>query len=190
MGGLGRNRAGGLPRRPLLLVLLAFIGIMGIDGINSYATLLPGVPHLYEPQNWLRLVTGTLNGLALAALIYPVLNQTLWRDWEDRAVLGRFRELGLMLALSAVVVGLVLTGNVAILVPLALLSVVGVMALLVALNTTVLLLTIRRENQATNWVGALTPLLAGFTMTIIEIGLIDLVRFSIFHTWSGFGVLN
>jgi len=190
MGGLGRNRAGGLPRRPLLVVLVAFIGIMGIDGINSYATLLRGVPHLYEPQNWLRLVTGTLNGLALAALIYPVLNQTLWRDWEDRPVLGRFRELGLMLALSAAVVGLVLTGNVAILVPLALLSVVGVLALLVALNTTVLLLAIRRENRATSWLGALTPLLAGFTMTIVEIGLIDLVRFSIFHTWSGFGVLN
>jgi uncharacterized membrane protein len=190
MGGLGRRRAGGLPPRPLLVVLVAFIGIMGIDGINSYATLLPGVPHLYEPQNWLRLVTGTLNGLALAALIFPVLNQTLWRDWEDRPVLGRFRELGLMLVISSVMVALVLTGNVNILVPLALLSVVGVLAMLVALNTTVLLLTIRRENRATNWVGALTPLLAGFTMTMIEIGMIDLVRFSIFHTWSGFGVLN
>ena len=33
-------------------------------------------------------------------------------------------------------------------------------------------------------------LLAGFTMTMIEIGMIDLVRFSIFHTWSGFGVLS
>jgi uncharacterized membrane protein len=190
MAGMGRRRAGGLPRRPLLLVLIGFIGIMGIDGINSYATLLPGLPHLYEPQNWLRLVTGTLNGLALAALIYPVLNQTLWRDWEDRPVLGRFRELGLLLALAAVIVALVLTGNPAILVPLALLSVLGVLALLVALNTTMLLLATRRENRVTHWTGAITPFLAGFTMTIIEIGLIDLVRFSIFHTWSGFGVLN
>jgi uncharacterized membrane protein len=190
MGGLGRRRAGGLPPRPLLLVLLAFIGIMGIDGLNSYATLLPGVPHVYEPQNWLRLVTGTLNGLALAALIFPVLNQTLWRDWEDRPVLGRFRELGLLLVISAVVVALVLSGNINILVPLALLSVVGVLAMLVALNTTVLLLAIHRENRATSWVGALTPLLAGFTLAMIEIGAIDLVRFSIFHTWSGFGVLN
>ena len=123
-------------------------------------------------------------------LIFPVLNQTLWRDWEDRPVLGRFRELGLMLAISTVVVALVLTGNVNILVPLALLSVVGVLAMLMALNTTVLLLAIRRENRATNWAGALTPLLAGFTLTMIEIGMIDLVRFSIFHTWSGFGVLN
>jgi uncharacterized membrane protein len=190
MSGLGRNKAGGLPRRPMLVLLFGFIGIMGIDGLNSYATLLPGIPHVYEPQNWLRLVTGTLNGLALAALIFPVLNQTLWRDWEDRPALGRFRELGLMLLISAVIVALVLSGNLTILVPLALLSVVGVLALLVALNTTILLLAIHRENRVTNWVGALTPLLAGFTLTMIEIGMIDLVRFSIFHTWSGFGVLS
>ena len=190
MAGLGRGRAGGLPRRPLLVVLFGFIAIMGVDGLNSYATLLPGVPHVYEPQNWLRLVTGTLNGLALAALIYPVLNQTLWRDWQDRPALGRFRELGLMLLISAVVVALILTNNINILVPLALLSVVGVLALLVALNTTILLVAIHRENPAANWVGALTPLLAGFTLTMIEIGAIDLARFSIFHTWSGFGVLG
>jgi uncharacterized membrane protein len=190
MSGLGRNKAGGLPRRPMLVLLFGFIGIMGIDGLNSYATLLPGIPHVYEPQNWLRLVTGTLNGLALAALIFPVLNQTLWRDWEDRPALGRFRELGLMLLISAVIVALVLSGNLTILVPLALLSVVGVLALLVALNTTILLLAIHRENRVTSWVGALTPLLAGFTLTMIEIGMIDLVRFSIYHTWSGFGVLS
>src|SRR5579859_555585 len=190
LGGLGRRRAGGLPRRPLLVVLVAFIGIMGIDGLNSYATLLPGVPHLYQPQNWLRLVTGTGNGLALAALILPVMNQTLWRDWEDRPVLGRFRELGLMLVISAVVVGLVLTNNINVLVPMALLSVLGVLALVVALNTTVLLIALHRENRVTSWTGALTPLLAGLTMAFIEIGLIDLVRFSIFHTWSGFGGLN
>jgi uncharacterized membrane protein len=190
MGGLGRRRAGGLPRRPLLVVLVAFIGIMGIDGLNSYATLLPGVPHLYQPQNWLRLVTGALNGLALAALILPVFNQTLWQDWEDRPVLGRFRELGLMLAIAAVVVALVLTNNINILVPMALLSVLGVLVLIVALNTTVLLIGLHRENRVTTWTGAVTPLLAGLTMAIIEIGLIDLVRFSIFHTWSGFGVLN
>jgi hypothetical protein len=105
-------------------------------------------------------------------------------------VLGGFRELGLLLAISGVVVGLVLTNNAAILVPLALLSVLGVLALLVALNTTLLLVALGRENHAANWMGALTPLLAGFTLAIIEIGAVDLVRFSIFHTWSGFGVLN
>jgi len=190
MGALGRSRAGGLPRRSLIIVLLGFIAIMGVDGLNSYATLLPGVPYLYTPQNWLRVVTGALNGLALAALIYPVFNQTLWRNWEDRPALGSFRELGLMLVIAAVVVALVLSNNLAILVPLALLSVLGVLVLLVALNTTILLLAIHRENRVTRWAGMLTPLLAGVTLTFIEIGAVDLVRLSIFHTWSGFGPLQ
>src|ERR1700687_6072094 len=51
---LGRRRSGGLPRRPLLLILIGFVGIMGIDGVNSYLTFFPGLPHLYQPQTWLR----------------------------------------------------------------------------------------------------------------------------------------
>ena len=74
---------------------------MGIDGANSYLSLFSAAPVLYEPHNWLRLVTGTLNGLALAGLIYPVLNQTLWRDWEDRPALSSFRELAVLLGLAA-----------------------------------------------------------------------------------------
>jgi uncharacterized membrane protein len=188
MAALGRGHSGGLPRRPVLLALIGFVGLMGIDGVNSYLTFFPGLPHLYEPQNWLRLITGTLNGLALAGLIYPILNQTLWRDWKDQPVLRGFRELGLLLVLAAVMIALVLSDNPIALLPLALLSVVGVLALIVALNTTVLLLVARRENRVVGWTGAIVPLLAGFTLAMIEIGMVDLIRFSIFHTWSGFGI--
>jgi uncharacterized membrane protein len=188
MAALGRGRSGGLPRRPVLLALIGFVGLMGIDGVNSYLTFFPGLPHLYEPQNWLRLITGTLNGLALAGLIYPILNQTLWRDWTDQPVLRGFRELGLLLVLAAVMIALVLSDDPIALLPLALLSVVGVLALIVALNTTVLLLVARRENRVVGWTGAIVPLLAGFTLAMIEIGAVDLIRFSIFHTWSGFGI--
>jgi uncharacterized membrane protein len=188
MAAMGRSRAGGLPRRPVLLALIGFVGVMGIDGVNSYLTFFPGLPHLYEPQNWLRVVTGTLNGLALAGLIYPILNQTLWRDWQDRPVLGNFRELGVLLVLAAGMIALVLTDNPIILLPLAVLSSVGVLAMVVALNTTIVLLVVRRENRVLSWTGAITPLLAGFTLAIIEIGLVDLVRYSVFGTWSGFGI--
>ena len=188
MAALGRGRAGGMPRRPVMIALIGFVGLMGIDGLNSYATFFPGLPHLYEPQNWLRLITGTLNGLALAGLIYPVLNQTLWRDWEDKPVLGGFRELGLLLVLAAIMIALVLSDNPIVLLPLALLSVLGVLALIVAINTTIVLLVARRENRALSWSGALVPLMAGFTLAIIEIGAIDFVRYAVFHTWSGFGI--
>lgn len=182
---MGRGRAGLMPTRWVLVVLVGFMATMGVDGLNSYATFFPGVPHLYEPRNWLRLVTGTLNGLFLAALILPVLNQTLWKHWEARPVLGNFRELAVLVLAAAVMVGLVLSDQVVVLYPLALLSAVGVLALVVLLNTTILLIGLRRENRAEGWRGALAPLLAGLTLAIIEIGMVDAVRFAIFGNWGG-----
>lgn len=184
---MGR-RAGGLPTRPLLVVLLGFIAVMGFDGVNSYLTLFPGAPHLYEPQNWLRLVTGTFNGVAMAALVFPVLNQTLWKNWENRPALARFRDLGVLVVLGVIVIGLVLTENPVILYPLALLSALGVVVLLTALDTTFLLILTRRDGRVEGWTGAILPLVAGFTLAILQIGLIDAVRFAIFRTWGGFAL--
>lgn len=182
---MGR-RAGGLPTRPMLVILFGFIAVMGFDGVNSYLTLFPGLPHLYEPQNWLRLVTGTFNGLALAALVYPVFNQTLWKQWEDRPVLADFRGLGVLVVLGLTVIGLVLTDNPVILYPLALLSAAGVVVLLTALDTTFLLILARRDGRVERWTGVLLPVLAGFTLAILQIALVDAARFSIFHSWGGF----
>jgi uncharacterized membrane protein len=182
---MGRGRAGGMPRRPVMVLLVGLMALMGVDGLNSYATFFPGLPHLYEPQNWLRVITGLGNGLFLAALVLPVLNQTLWRDWQPRPVLGGLRELLVLVAAAAVVAVLVLSDNVVVLYPLALLSAVGLLALVVVLNTSILLIALRRENRAQRWTGALLPLLAGVTLAIIEIGAIDAVRFAIFGTWGG-----
>jgi uncharacterized membrane protein len=182
----GRSRAGGLPPTRLIIVLLGFVAIMGIDGVNSYMRLFPGLPVLYEPQNWLRLVTGTLNGLAVGAFIYPVFNQTMWRNWQDRPILSSFRELGGLLALAVLLIGIVLTQNPIILYPLALISAAGVVALLTALDTTILLIVFRREARAQTWRQAALPLLIGLTLAIMQIGAVDAVRFAIFRTWSGF----
>jgi hypothetical protein len=100
-------------------------------------------------------------------------------------VLANFRELLLLVAAAAVVVVLVLSENVVVLYPLALLSALGVLGLVMALNTTILLIAARRENRAAGWAGAALPLLAGFTLAIIEIGTVDAVRFAIFGTWGG-----
>ncbi len=185
---LGRGKAGGMPSRWVMATLFGFLAIMGIDGVNSYLTLFPGLPHLYEPQNWLRLTTGMGNGLFLAGLTLPVLNQTLWRNWDARPVLGRYRELLVLVAAAVGVVALVLSDNVLVLYPLALLSAVGVLVLVVSLNTTILLIALRRENRAQGWAGAALPLLAGFALAIIEIGTVDAVRFAIFGTWGGMPV--
>jgi uncharacterized membrane protein len=182
---LGRHHHGGLPPTRFLVVLVGFIGVMGVDGLNSYAKLFPGLPNLYEPSNTLRMITGTLNGLAVGALIYPVFNQTLWRQWEPRPILSRWRELGLLVLVAIGVIGLVLTENPIVLYPLALLSALGVLLLLTLLYTIGLLIFLRRENQVQTWRQAAWPLLIGLTLALVHIAAIDAVRYSIFGTWAG-----
>ena len=55
IGLAGRWRSILLPRRNLFLAFLGLLVLMGIDGINSYSHFFPSAPHLYEPQNWLRI---------------------------------------------------------------------------------------------------------------------------------------
>src|SRR3990172_7741601 len=83
LAGLGRLRYGGFPRPALLAVFGVFVAAWAIDGVNSYLTLIPGAPHAYEPNNTLRLITGTLMGLTLGMLVFTGFNQNAWRRWKD-----------------------------------------------------------------------------------------------------------
>ena len=102
---LGRGKAARLPPRAVTIVLLGFIAAWALDGFNSYLTLFPGAPHLYEPHNILRTTTGAMQGVALISLVLPFFNVTLWARTTD----GRpssWREL-LLLCLIALIVAAV-----------------------------------------------------------------------------------
>lgn len=182
----GRGRAGALSPMRVITVLVLFIAVMGVDGVNSYLTLIPGMPHLYEPQNWLRLITGTLNGVAVSGLVFPMFNQTLWRQWEDRPAIRDVRELGGVVLAAAAVILMVLSDNPVVLYPLALLSVAGVLLLLTMTNSMIFMLLTRTENKATNWRETLVPLAAGLTMALAMIVFIDVARYTFTGTWGGF----
>src|SRR3989442_3292909 len=63
----GRGRAQRLPPWPIVAVLASGVGILIIDGFNSFLLDL-GLPHLYHPHNVIRLATGLITGIALATL--------------------------------------------------------------------------------------------------------------------------
>lgn len=133
LGARGRLRAGLLPRRPYLLVFGLFVAVWAMDGLNSYLTLFPGAPYLYEPQNRLRLVTGVLQGLALAAVLLPMVNRSLGSRTENLSSVGSPADLLWLLAGGALLVWLVSMDHPALLYPLALtsgLAIVGFAALL------------------------------------------------------------
>ncbi len=173
---LRRGRAGLLPPKPIFAVLLGFIAIWAIDGLNSYLTLFPGLPHLYEPANLLRVTTGGLQGVALIALALPFFNVTLWAHPTPYPTVARWRELALLLALVAAIATLVHSELPTLLYPLALASVGGTLMMLVIVNTMLLTVILRREAQAHSWRSALPLLAAGLGLATVEILAINLLR--------------
>ena len=93
LAALRRRRASGLPPSEVRALLAGFIVLWGIDGLNSFLTLIPNAPHLYEPHNLWRLITGILQGLALSIIVYPVFNFLLWKEADSERVIHNWREL-------------------------------------------------------------------------------------------------
>jgi ABC-type Fe3+ transport system permease subunit len=71
-----------------------------------------------------------------------------------------------LVALAALLIGLVLTGDERLLYPLALASTLGVVVTLTSANTVVVLITIRRENTAYRWRDAAVPLLVALAFSL------------------------
>ena len=173
---LRRRRAGSLPAVPILVVLILFIAAMGVDGLNSYLTFFPNLPHAYQPHNVLRLATGMLNGVALSIIVFPVFNYTLWRDVVERPVLKNAFELALILLVAGGLGALAYLEVSPMLYPLAIAGALGVLVMLTALNTMIVLAVLGREGIAGHWHQAVLPLTVGLAAAVIEIGAIDMGR--------------
>ena len=182
-----------LPARGLILVLVSFFLAFGIDGANSYLYLLkssaPGsfdnIPNLYMPNNTLRLITGSGMGITLATVLYPILNQTLWRSPDERRVLD-WHSLGTLLAIVTVLDGLILTGSPLVLYPAAILSTLGVLTLLVIVFGILWIVMMKQENVFDEARQLWLPGSAGLTLSLLLILSIDLVRYQLTGTWNGF----
>jgi uncharacterized membrane protein len=172
----GRARSSIMPPVRVLAVMLGFVALFGIDGLNSYVTFFPGAPHLYQPQNWLRLTTGALHGLAISFIVMPVFAFTFWRETDTQPVLRGLKELAAMVAATAAVILLVETGADFLLYPVAIVSAVGLLSMFTLLNGAIFLIVSRREGKATRRAELWLPLLVGLAMGLTEIGLLDAGR--------------
>ncbi len=162
----GRSRASRLPPPRVLAALASFTLLWAFDGLNSYLTLYPGAPHLYEPQNWLRLTTGTLNGLAFGTLVFALLNFSLWHAPRPEPVLRGWGELAGLTGLAGLLIGLVLTGIDHLLYPLAVASTLGVLVMLTSVNTVVVLVIAQWENTARRHRDTMRPFLIALALSL------------------------
>lgn len=183
---LSRGRASSFPRGPVLIPLALFALAWAFDGLNSYFQLIPGLPHAYPASNTLRLITGTLMGISLGTFVFVGFNQTAWREPDPGSPLHSVSDLAGLLLLAALVDGAVLSENVLLLYPLALLSSLAVLLLLTLIYTMVLTMLLRRENSAHGWRDLLAFLSGGATLAIGQIAILDGVRLALTGSWAGF----
>jgi uncharacterized membrane protein len=184
----------GMPSKVFFIPLGIMVFAFALDGTNSYVTLMKGlgtsffstIPTLYEPNNTLRLLTGTGMGLVIAAVLFPAFNQTVWKDWDKRPALGSWRIFGALIVLALIIDLAVLTESDVVLYPLAILSALAVPLLLTIVYGLFAVMATRKDNTYEHLSQAWLPLTAGFTIAMLQIVIFDILRFAITGTWGGF----
>ena len=183
----GRRRAAMFPPVWIMAIMICFSAIWAFDGLNSYTFLLgPQVPHLYVPSNPLRLTTGIGQGITMGSLLLPVLNSIIWADARAERTIQNGWQLLALLGIGGVVIAMTLSGLAVFLYPLAVLSALGVVTILSAINTVVAATLLRRENSAATLRDTIPLILLGVVMSFVLMGAIDLARFLVTGTWDGF----
>jgi uncharacterized membrane protein len=183
-----QGRRGSLPSKGAFALFALAVLAFGLDGVNSYLHFFPQAPSLYQPQNWLRFITGAGMGITIIAFLLPIFHQTFWTTWDTRPALGNWKQMLGLIILTGGLAGLVLSGNPLILFPLALLSSAGVLMILTMVYSMVLLMLFKSENRFERLSQIWLPVLAGLTLAMIQIGAMDLGRFLLTGTWSGFSL--
>ena len=187
-----------LPSRGIIAVFVLFFLAFGIDGSNSYLYLLKQtsqgaldhIPNLYTPNNVLRLFTGSGMGIVLAGVLYPVVNQTLWRELDNRPAL-EWKSLGILLGLIIAINLLILTDSLDRAIPHCLSQrawdvVPAGDRLFHFVDHDHAAGQHLRERPRQLWL----PLLAGFTLAMLMVLGIDLFRLQLTGTWNGFPGLS
>jgi uncharacterized membrane protein len=164
-----RTKAARLPPEPIVALLVGFIIIMGIDGVNSTISIIPGAPQLYHTTNVIRLITGTLYGLALSALFPPVFNSAIWAAPSGERTIKNWRELGLLLLVVAIEITVVIAFTDQLLIPISIVTISGILLLLSLLNSVIMLSVRQLENALGTWRQLALPMLFGLALGLIEI---------------------
>ena len=182
-----------LPNRGILAILVIFFLSFAIDGSNSYLALMKStysgafsnIPNLYITDNMVRVFTGSGMGIAMAGILFPLYNQSIWRLPVDKPALD-WPLFGLLVGIVLLFDFGMLTQNPVILYPVAILSSLGVLALLSMVFSIVWIMIMKQDNSFELIRQLWLPAVAGLTLAFLLILSIDLFRFNLTHTWGGF----
>jgi uncharacterized membrane protein len=166
---LGRLGARHTPRGPLFVACVALVAVTGLDGLNAF--LFDGnLPHLYAPSTAARLLTGLAAGLGLCVLAVPVVASLAAPAATDEASIEDPVELGAGLAMVGLLGAVMLAGVGALLWPLALAMLIGVVLAFGVANVYVIVLATGRAH-------------VGSLLSALGLSLVELVALSALRTW-------
>ncbi len=198
-----RRRSTAFPRWPILIVLVLCAALWALDGVNSttsdgqFHTILQswisrpeGVGLLgYAPQPWLRLLSGTLMGMAMSVILVPAFNQSLWADGEETRSLRSWHEMAQLLAVELGLAALIFLVE-----PLpyqpalyavSLYSALSVVTMFTLLGAMTFVLITRRDATLQGWREAWVPMVWGIVFAALVIGVMDGARLWLTGTLDG-----
>lgn len=186
--GVVAQRRAGLPPWSVLFLFAGFFLAYLVDALNSLIHLYPEwkAYYLYRPENEFRFLTGMGMGLTISVLVHILFQRTVWKRFSTQPVLrGGWAWVGFFLS-GGLVAAAVLSGEPWLLIPLSLVSVLGVLGLLTLLYALIWIIFFGLENRSDQLREIIWPLVGGFTTALLQIGGMDLLRFGLTGTWSGF----
>jgi uncharacterized membrane protein len=177
----GRWRSATLPTGWVALVLLGFVGLMGIDGFNSLFVDV-GLPHLYQPNNLLRLTTGLLCGTAMAAFLAPTANSMLWRRPDPQPAYDSLRFLLPLAPVLLLDFGLAAWQAGWLLYPIALVSVTGVVLAWTLINLTFITVFTGRTGRYQRLVQIVPIVAIALVLAVAELLALAVMKHSLLGT--------
>jgi hypothetical protein len=97
-----------------------------------------------------------------------------------------WKSFGILVAILIVIDLLILTESPIVLYPVAYMSALGTLSLLVIVFGMLWMMLMREENTYTSARQLILPILSGLTLALLLVVSIDLVRLQFTGTWSGF----
>ena len=121
-------------------------------------------------------------------MLYPIFNQSVWKEYSEEAVLNSWRHISELVAIGIFASLITLTQNPLVLFPVTIISSLTVLIMLAIIYTIIWVLLLKKENNAYNLKQIWWILLLGFDTAIIQIIVMDMVRYSLTGTWDGFSL--
>ncbi len=171
-------RAERLARPAGYIAAVAGITVMGFDGFNAFFYDL-GLPHFYAPRLDLRLGTGLLAGLGMAALLWPIWGATVWAPPRTAV---HARNFVVPVVLSAIVFLGLVTGQAWLAPPAAFIATVGLVIIVALLNAVPILVISKREMVAVSLSDVLDVIALATWLAVLELLILAGTRYALIGT--------